>query len=222
MKAKLLPLLCLLTAPGPAAAQGAPDGYHCTAELFTNIGAIYGVGYGEVQLSADPQYRATGASYSYRIKDPVTGLGRMSATWQLPGGKFAAPAIDSIWLPFHRELPKMPASVEVSLDEGPPVSIAITDPANIQVGDHGLANGVTLLARDGTAPELRGRRSFGFTMKAADGTVLFQDLFLLPPWKKVPGAVASGLRRARSDLAKKKCDGFYRVGQRRTAAGLKP
>ena len=205
-----------------AAAQGVPDGYHCTTETFTNIGAIHGIGYGEVRLAADPQHRPTGAFYSYQVKDRVTGFGRMSATWLLPNGKFDAPAIESIWLPFHRELAQMPASVEVSLDGGAPVSLPITDPATIQVGSHGLANGVTLLGKAGTAPELLGRRSFGFTMKAADGTVLFQDMFLLPPWKKVPGAVASGLRRARSDLSKKKCGGFYRVGRQPTAAGLKP
>ena len=221
MNARLLPL-CLILAPAMAAAQRGPDGYHCTAETFTNIGAIHGVGYGEVQLSADPQHRPTGTSYSYRIRDRVTGHGRMIATWQLPDGKFEAPAIASIWLPFHRELPQMPATIDISLDEGPPRSIPITDPGTIQVGSRGLANGLDLLGKTGTAPELRGRRSVGFTVKAADGSVLFQDLFLLPPWKKVPGAVASGLRRARADLGKKKCGAFYRVGIRPTAAGLRP
>jgi hypothetical protein len=221
VKPKPLLALALLTA-APVSAQEGPDGYSCTAEAFSNIGAIHGVGVGEVQLSANPAYRATGSSFTYKIRDRVTGWGRMSARWKLAEGKFDGAAIGSIWLPFHRELAQMPAVVEVRLDDGPPSSIPITDLSTIQVGSDGRANGVTLLGKGGVAPELRGHRSFGYTVKAADGAVLFEDLFLLPEWKKVPGRVKSALSRARSDLARKRCSPFYIIGRQPTAAGPKP
>ena len=63
------------------------------------------------------------------------------------------------------------------------------------------------------APELRGRRSFGYQVKAEDGTDLFLDFLLMPEWKKVPGRIGSALGRARSMLRKKKCDPFYIIGR---------
>jgi hypothetical protein len=221
MNLRLFFALCLLAA-APAPAQGGPDGYSCTVEAFSNIGAIDGIGVGEMSLSADRAYRAAGSSFTYNVRDRTTGLGRMTATWRLVDGKLDGAAIESIWLPFHRELGQMPAAIEVKLDEGPPVTVAITDPSTIQVGSRGGANGVTLLGKAGAAPELRGHRSFGYAAKAADGTILSQDIFLLPDWEKVPGQLNSALRRVRSDLAKRNCGAFYVVGRQPTAAGLKP
>ena len=77
--------------------------------------------------------------------------------------------------------------------------------------DLSRANGLRLPAA--AAPELRGRRTFAYKVKAGDGTDLATDLFLMPDWKKVPGRVRSALGRARSMLRKKKCNPFYIVGR---------
>jgi hypothetical protein len=199
----------------PAQAAGAPDGYSCSEEAFTNIGGLHGVGVGEVRQDADLKYRATKASFTYAVRDrgPFGGMGygRMSATWDLAGGRANALApIRSVWLPFHRGLPSRPASVAISLDEGPPVSFAIDD-SWLQKDSDGRANGLRLPAA--AAPELRGRRSFGYQVKAEDGTDLFSDFLLMPEWKKVPGRIGLALGRARSMLRKKKCDPFYIIGR---------
>ena len=201
----------------PARAAGSPDGYSCFVEAFTNIGAMHGVGVGEVRLEADPQHRATAASFTYHVRDRSpfggTGYGRMSATWELVGGRAEAMSpIRSVWLPFHRGLPSRPATVALSLDEGPPESIAIAD-SWLQKDSTGRANGLRLPANEGAAPELRGRRSFGYRVKAEDGSDLFSDFFLMPDWKKIRGPIAAALGRARSMLNKKKCGPFYRIGR---------
>lgn len=206
----------LLWAAGtPAHAAGPPDGYSCFVEAFTNIGGLHGVGVGEVRLQADPQYRETRASFTYHVRDRApfggTGFGRMSATWDLAGGR-AGPLSPgpSVWLPFHHGLPSNPSTVAISLDEGPPRSIAVAD-SWLQKDSAGKANGLRLPAT--AAPELRGRRSFGYRVKAEDGTDLFSDFFLMPDWRKVPGRIGSALGRARSMLRKKKCDPSYLVGR---------
>lgn len=198
---------------GAAQPARSPDGYHCSVETFTNIAAIHGVGVGEVTLSADPEFRPTGVTYSYSVRDRMSGYGRMVATWALgvQGGPIGP--ISSVWLPFHFGLAQPPATVWVSLDEAPPVATAISDPSWLQLDTHGRANGLRLSARAGAAPELHGRRSFGYQVKSADGATLVSDFFLMPNWKKVPGAIRSALGRAKSLLRKKKCDPFFRIGR---------
>lgn len=213
MHPKAIPFAAILAAvPVPAYAVQGPDGYHCTVEAFTNIGAIHGRGVGEVSLRADPQYRATAATFTYDVRDTQSGYGRMSATWDLGGARADGMSpIRSLWLPFHRGLPASPTSVSVTLDEGRAESIAIADQAWLQKESSGRANGLRLPAA--AAPELRGRRTFAYKVKAGDGTDLATDLFLMPNWKKVPGRVRSALGRARSMLRKKKCNPFYIVGR---------
>ena len=218
MHRRALLVAALLWAAGaPAPAAGPPDGYACLAEAFTNIGGLHGVGIGEVRLEADPSHRETRASFTYDVRDRApfggTGYGRMSATWDLAGGR-AGPLspVRSVWLPFHRGLKSRPASVAISLDEGPPTSIAIAD-SWLQKDSDGRADGLRLSARDGAAPELRGHRSFGYRVRAEDGTELFSDFFLMPDWKKVPGRIASARGRAKSMLRKRKCGPSYIVGQ---------
>lgn len=216
MDVRTLSFAALLWAiAAPAHAAGAPDGYSCTAQAFTNIGGLHGVGVGEVRLEADPQYRATRASFTYDVRDrsPVGGMGygRMSAAWDLTNGHAdALSSIRSLWLPFHRGLPSPPASVAISLDEGAPVSIAILE-SWLQKDSAGRANGLRLPAA--AAPELRGRRSFGYRVKAEDGTELVSDFFLMPDWKKVPGRIGSALKRARSMLRRKKCGSTFILGR---------
>jgi hypothetical protein len=218
MTLKLLLAVTLLAASTGVAAQRGPDGYSCTAQAFSNVGALHGVGEGSVTVSADPNYSETGSSLSYSVTDRVSGFGRFGATWRLPAGDIEDATLQSIWLPFPRELPQMPASIAVRLDGGEPATMAIADPARIQVGRQGGANGLTLLARDGMAPELRGRRSFGYEVKAADGTILFHDMILMPDWRRVSGPVRAALREARRQLRRRNCNPFFRVGHQPTAA----
>jgi hypothetical protein len=222
MIAKAMLAAALLAAATGAAAQEGPDGYSCSARAFSNIGAIHGVGEGSVTVSAGPDYGETGASFTYAVRDRVSGFGRFGATWQLPGGRFEAATLQSIWLPFHRELAQMPAAIAIRLDGGEPATTAIADPARIQVGTQGRANGLTLLARDGMAPELRGRVSFGYEVKAADGTILFQDMVLMPDWRGAPGRIRAALREARGRLRRRDCNPFFRIGRQPTAADPRP
>ena len=206
------------TAPADSATvppAPAPDGYSCSVDAFTNIGGLHGVGVGEVILRSDPQYRPTAADFAYHVRDrdPFGGAGysRISATWSLAGGRAdGLSRAQSIWLPFRRGLVSPPATIAVSLDEGPDVAIPILN-SWLRKDARGSVYGLRIPPE--AAPELRGRRSFGYKVKAEDGTELLSDLLLMPDWKRVPGRIGSALGRARSMLRKKKCGPFIMIGR---------
>jgi hypothetical protein len=193
-----------------APAAAAPDGYACSSDAFTNIGGLHGVGIGEVTLRADPQFRSTGAEFIYRVRDRSpsgAGYSRISATWNVAGGRAGGlSTTQAIWLPFRGGLVSPPASIAISLDEGPSLSIPIADS---WLQKDALGSLLALRIPPEAAPQLRGHRSFGYKVRAEDGTDLRSDLLLMPDWKKVPRQIDAALEHARSMLPEKtKCGSF--------------
>lgn len=205
-------MLWVVAAPAPAAE--APDGYTCSAEAFTNIGGLDGIGVGEVTLRTDPAYRITGGVFTYQVseRDPLGGAGyyRIRATWNLAGGRAEGLSTgQAIRLPVGRMVVSTPATIAISLDEGPPVSIPILDS---WLDKDAFGSVLALRIPPAAAPELRGRRSFGYKLKAGSGRELAADVLLMPDWKKLPGHIRSALGRAGSRLQDKKCDSFIILG----------
>jgi hypothetical protein len=201
----------LWAAAAPAAAV--PDGYACSAEAFTNIGGLDGVGAGEVILRADAQYRATGGQFTYRVRQRdafgALGYSRIQATWNLAGGRAEGLSKgQAIWLPLRRGVVSTPASIDISLDEGPPISIPILDS---WLDRDAFGSALALRIPPAAAPELRGRRSFGYELMTKNGRMLSSDLLLMPEWKKLRLHIRSGLGRAGSQLRQKKCDSLYSI-----------
>lgn len=205
-------LVWAATAPAPAAE--APDGYTCSAEAFTIIDGLHGVGVGEVTLRADPQYRITGGQFTYQVseRDPLGGAGynRIRAIWNLAGGRADGLSTDQvIRLPVGPMVVSTPATIAISLDEGPPVSLPILDS---WLDKDAFGSVLAVRIPPAAAPELRGRRSFGYKLKGRHGTELSSDVLLMPDWKKLPGHIRSALGRAGSRLQEKKCDSFIILG----------
>lgn len=118
MKSRVL-LVALVAACGVdgAIAQAPPDGYHCTVAAFSILGGLDAVGIGEVTLRADAAYNPTGASFEYLVRDRVSHLLRMSATWNMVDGlQDGLGPIQSLRFPFHFGLAATPGSISFSLD----------------------------------------------------------------------------------------------------------
>jgi len=210
MKSPLAVAAFLLAAwGGPGWAQRGPDGYVCSAETIFGIGGMDAEGVGEIMVRTDPDYRETGARFSYKVRERLFGRGRMDATWALPDAKSGAMGpIESLWLPFWTHLLDLPSVIEVSLDGAPPTSTPIADKTWLQIDRDGTVSGLRLSAKAGAAPELRGHRSFAYRVKSAGGLVMAGETFLLPDWKEASRRISWGLKEARAKLRTKRCGRF--------------
>ena len=203
--------------PDPAHAQGTPDGYSCSATAFSGIIAgIYGVGVGKVTLETDAAYRPTTGVFTYQVSDRVTGSGRMTATWALPGdGRGELGEFRSLFLPLGRSFPVGSASITLFLDESASQTVALT-PGRLQIGSDGMFNGVRLWRNDVAAlPDPVGSRVLRYSVTDGNGAELASDMFLLPDWSEVRRPIRSATGKARSLLRKKDCDPFHVVEEAR-------
>jgi hypothetical protein len=198
---------------GSAAGQQGPDGYSCTATAFGNLGGIDADAAGEVQLLADAAYAPTALRFTYFVRDRRTGWGRMAATWTLTE---SAPdsfgPIESLRIPFLRgSPPDEPAMITFSLDGTAAATVSAAN--RIERAADGHIRAIEMRARDGSVPELRGHRLFGYVLANAGGVRVAADDFLLPDWRRQRGAIRSAIREVRALLRARRCDPTYVVGR---------
>jgi hypothetical protein len=196
----------------PATAQ-IDEGFTCSAPAFATIGGLDMIGEGRMSMFVDKDYRPVSTTFRYQVRDRITGMGKLEASWAAAGG-----APDFAVVPSNLRIPvraRVPDSftITVSFDTAPVATHRFERTGGIvkdldATGFAARGEPIPAIVSAGEhswLPAWQGRRLLSYDLRAA-GASAISDTFLLPDFKAFRRQIARATRSMNELRRKRSCD----------------